>query len=110
MRSPDVARFVLGLLALARPGLPVRLTGSPDGPGVRRTVRVLGARYLVQAIAGSRLHGSWVPEADAGVDLVHAASMLAVAGALPRHRQLALASAATAVGFAAADLVARRAR
>ena len=108
MRPPDSARFALGVLALTRPGLPVHVSGSHDGVGVRRTVRILGTRYVVQSLGGSWLHRSWVPEADALVDLVHAASMLAVARVLPRHRRLALTSATLAVGFATADLIGRR--
>ena len=98
MRPPDVARLALGLLALVRPGVPVGLTGSRDGVGVRRTVRILGVRYVVQSLGGRWLHQSWVPQADAAVDLVHAASMLRLARALPRHRRLALVSATLAVG------------
>jgi hypothetical protein len=96
------------MLVLARPWLPVRLSGSRDGVGVRRTVRVLGGRYVVQALGGRRLHRAWVPEADAAVDLVHAASMLGLARLAPRHRRLALLSAVLATAFAAADLAAGR--
>lgn len=109
MRRPDAARLALGVLVLSRPELPVRLSGSRDGAGVRRTVRVLGGRYVVQALGGRWLHPAWLPEADAAVDLVHAASMLRLARLAPRHRRLALLSAVLATGFAAADLAARRA-
>lgn len=104
MRRADRARLALGALALARPGLPVRATGSRDGAAVRRTVRVLGVRYVVQSLGGRRLHRAWVPEADAAVDLVHAASMLGLARLAPRHRRLALVSAALATAFAVVDL------
>lgn len=110
MRPPDVARLALGLLALARPGLPVRVSASRDGVGVRRTVRVLGMRYVVQSLGGRWLHHSWVPEAGAAIELVHAASMLALARVLPQHRRLALASATLATAFAAADLTGRMTR
>ena len=105
MRRPDAARLALGAVALAGPGLAVRLTGSRDGVGVRRTVRVLGARYVVQSVAGRWLHRAWVPEADATVDAIHAVSMLGLAVLAPRHRRLALVSAALASTFAVADLV-----
>ena len=104
MRRPDAARLALGVVALARPGLPVRVTGSRDGAGVRRVVRVLGARYVVQSLGGRWVHRAWVPEADAAVDVVHALSMLGLARLAPPHRRLALVSAATATAFAVADL------
>jgi hypothetical protein len=107
MRPPDVARLALGIGAVSRPGLPVRVSGATDGSGVRRVVQVLGARYVVQALGGQWLHRSWVPTADAAVDLVHAASMVGVARILPQHRRLALLSAAAAVAFAGADLTER---
>ena len=75
---------------------------------MRRTVRVLAGRYVVQAIGGRWLHRAWVPRADAAVDLVHAVSMLGLAGLVPRHRRLALLSAGLATGLAAADLGGRR--
>jgi hypothetical protein len=104
MRGPDVARLALGGLCLARPDLPLRLIGASDGRGTRVGVRVLGARYLVQSVGGPWLHRSWVPEADAVVDAVHAASMLGLAAVAPGHRRVALVSAALASGFAVADL------
>jgi hypothetical protein len=104
----DVARLVVGGTALLVPGRLLRATGSTDGPGVRRVTRVLGARYLLQAGAGLALHRPWVAELDGAVDLVHAASMLPVAVALPAQRRLALTSAVVAVACAAADLRGRR--
>ncbi|NYD40522.1 hypothetical protein [Nocardioides panaciterrulae] len=104
MRGPDVARLVLGGLCLTRPGLPLRLTGATNGKGTRAVVRILGARYLVQGAGGPWLHRRWVPEADAAVDAIHAASMLGLAAVAPGHRRAALVSAALASGFAVADL------
>ena len=104
MRGPDVARLALGGLCLARPALPLRLTGSTNGKGTRAVVRILGARYLVQSAGGSWLHERWVPEADAAVDAIHATTMLGLAALVPGHRRAALVSAALATGFAVADL------
>lgn len=103
-RPVDVARLGLGIAALIRPEVFLRLTEADDGTGVRRTVQVLGARYVVQSGAGLVLHRRWVPRADAAVDVIHVASMLAIAALAPTHRRLALVSAAAATGFAAADL------
>lgn len=103
-RSVDLARCFLGILALARPETVLTLSRGQDTQDVRRVVRVLGGRYLLQATFGSALHRRWVPAADAGVDLVHALSMIGLARWSPRHRRLAGVSAAAALIFAAADL------
>jgi len=111
VRGPDLARLTLGGLCLTRPELPLRWLrrgtrrpGPPGGRGTRTVVRVLGARYLVQAVGGPWLHRSWVPAVDAAVDLTHAASMVGLAAVAPGHRRIALASAAAATAFAVADL------
>ncbi|CAM3516859.1 hypothetical protein [Nocardioides zeicaulis] len=106
--AADVARAALGLVGLLRPQWLLVATGSADGTWPRRAARLLGARYLVQASAGTVLARSWVPEADVAVDLVHAASMAGLARAFPHHRRLALASGALALVFAAVDLAAVR--
>jgi hypothetical protein len=115
-RPVDVARMGLGLLALTRPGLVLRLGTGPGGRGERVTVRVLGARYVLQSGSGLLLalpplgrrvrtwDHPWVRDVDAAVDLVHAGTMLALAAARPGHRRLALTSAAAATAFALADL------
>jgi hypothetical protein len=107
MRSPravDLARLAAGTLALTRPQTLLRLSPGDDSAGTRRTVRVLGARYVVQAAGGALVRRRWVPTADAGVDVVHAVSMAGIAAFSPRHRRLAFTSLAAAVAFAAADL------
>jgi hypothetical protein len=71
---------------------------------MRRAVRILGGRYLVQSGAGLLDRRPWLPEVDGLIDLTHAASMIAAATLWPQHRHLALLSAATATGFAALDL------
>lgn len=101
MRPADRARLALGGWCLARPR---SLTGPPP------VVRVLGARYVVQALGGTWVHRAWVPGVDAAVDLVHAGSMLGAAAVWPRHRRAALTSAALAAGFAVADLSSARRR
>lgn len=108
-RPVDVARGALGVAALTRPDLFLRLSPgrAEDGTWVRRTVRILGARYVVQSAGGFALHRPWVPEVDATVDLIHAASMLGLAVLAPAHRNLTLLSAAAAAAFAVADLSGR---
>ena len=111
-RPVDVARLALGAAAVARPNLFLRLAQEHGGRMERVTVRILGARYILQSGAGlvlirpwaRRWRRPWVRDADAAIDLVHAATMVALAAIAPTHRRLALLSAATALGFAAADL------
>lgn len=71
----------------------------------RRAVRVLGARYVLQAAGGLLVDRPWVSVADASVDVVHAVSMVGLAVWAPQHRRLALTSAVVAVCFATADLL-----
>ena len=104
IRAVDAARLLTGVTALARPDLAVRLTGSQGDPGTRRVIRLLGARYVLQAVAATGVRGRWAAAADAAVDLVHAVSMGPVAYLSPRHRRLATTSGVLAVLFAAGDL------
>ena len=107
MRSPrpvDLARLGLGLALATRPQAVLRLAPAPSSDRTQQVVRVLGARYLLQAAGGYALDRPWVPALDAGAELLHAASMLALAAYAPRHRRLALLSGAVAATFAAADL------
>ena len=106
-RPADAARVALGTALLARPGLAVRCTRSPDGAWPRRIARILGIRYVMQSTAGLATHRPWLRAADTGVDVVHAVSMLGFARAFPRHRRMAWASAAAALVFAALDATER---
>lgn len=104
VRSTDVLRLGLGAGALLRPELFVRWGTAPDGVTVRRVVRVLGARYVVQSVGSVAVDRAWVAPAGAAVDLAHAATMFGLAALRPPYRSLALLSAAAAVGLAAVDL------
>ncbi len=106
-RPVDLVRLVVGTAALVGPGLFLRLGRPDDERRVRRTVQVLGGRYVAQSAAGLWLRHPWVRDADAAVELVHAATMLGLAALAPDHRRLALLSAGAAVGFAVADLEGR---
>lgn len=78
-----------------------RRAGRPDP----RIVRVLGARQVAQAVLTLVRPTSAVLALGAAVDASHAASMVALAGASPRFRRPALASATVAgvaVGVGAA--------
>ena len=73
----------------------------------RRLIQALGARYVLQGLAGAIVRRRWVPAADATVDLVHAASMVTPTHFSPAHRRLATTSAAVAFLFAIADRLPR---
>lgn len=68
------------------------------GRGTAAVVRVLGARHVLQGLAGL---GGWVrPGMDVAVDGVHAASMVGLALVDRAHRRRAAASAVIAIAFA----------
>jgi hypothetical protein len=113
MRAADTARLALGLTLLVRPDLPqVALStrarnerrGAIADSRTRRIIQALGARYVLQGLAGAVVRRRWVPTAGATVDLLHAASMLTLAHFVPELRRLADTSAAAAFLFAVADL------
>ena len=101
-RPVDVARLSLGAAALAAPH--VLLPAAADTRTSRAVTRVLGARYLAQGGLGVADRKSWPPSWDAGVDALHAASMVGLAAISHRYRGVALVSAGAAVAFAVADL------
>lgn len=66
----------------------------------------LGARQIVQGRLGEA--GAFSPAADAAVDGLHAASMLALAAVRSGHRRTALLGAANAASWAVLDGVLTR--
>lgn len=50
-RPVDLARLVLGMAAVAKPDLLLRLSAR-DEPLERSTVRILGARHVVRSTVG----------------------------------------------------------
>jgi hypothetical protein len=101
-RPVDVLRLSLGVAALGAPG--VVLPAAANTPWTRGFTRILGARYVAQSAFGLAERRPWVPAADAAVDGVHALTMLGLAAVSPRHRRVALSSAAAALAFAYLDL------
>lgn len=108
----QAVRAGYGGVLLIVPGPVIRVaSGRPAGPRARVVARILGARHLLQAAlttaAASR------PDAlgaGAAVDLVHAASMAALALADRQVRRLTLSDALIETTFAAAGVSAARAR
>ena len=86
-----------GLVQLAMPGYSAeQQLGGPLDATTLRVVRVLGARQVTQAGLG------------AGVDALHALSMVPLVAAAPRWRRPALVSGLTAAAFAVAGILAAR--
>lgn len=104
MKLASSARALLGAAELARPSLLVA-QHQPDALTLR-VIRVLGARDLAQAWLTVSVPTRRVVRAGVVVDLLHAASMLALAAADQRRRRTALTSAAWAGALAATGAVA----
>lgn len=92
------ARLAWGGLLLLAPGALLRPVGPATTTAVR-TLRVLGARHLVQAAVTVRRPTRGVFAAGAAVDGLHALTDLALAAADRRQRPAALTDAAVAAGW-----------
>jgi hypothetical protein len=91
-RAVGICTGLAGALLLLRPkqvAANVRGSGLPPDLSV---VRLLGSRYLVQAIAETSWPTRDVLRASRAVDALHAMTMLATALASPRYRSAACAS------------------
>lgn len=93
----------LGAYLLVRPeGLPDALAPHESAPP-SPVVRVLGLRSMTQGGVIVAMPTRSMLAIGAGVDALHALSMVGVALFGPRHRRCALASAAVAAVSAAAE-------
>ena len=90
-----------GALLLRPAAVAWRVDGDADGRSVA-VVRVLGARHLAQGLAGLVATRRVAALLGAGVDGLHAASMVGLAVLDRRHRRGAAASALVALAFALA--------
>lgn len=99
----DVVRLGYGVALLVAPGATGRsMTGAPLDPRATLAARVLGVRHVVQALA-CLTHGTpLVRRMGQATDLLHAASMGALAAYDPARRRQALTDGTVALGFAAA--------
>jgi hypothetical protein len=98
-----LARAGYGTALLCAPGPMIGVvTGQPPSPRARRTARVLGVRHLAQAAVTVWAPGPETVAVGVVVDLLHAASMfaLAAAGQGPRRAELADALAASSLAVA----------
>ncbi|MEO5833196.1 MAG: hypothetical protein ABIR83_07465 [Nakamurella sp.] len=109
MRALEVARAAWGLLQLAAPGLVAdRVLLLPLDHRAEVVARILGARQILQAGLLLRAPGPVPLSVGAGVDGLHAVSMLALAAYNPRRRPPALLDAVIATGFAVSGVVGAR--
>lgn len=109
MRALEVVRAAWGLLQLAAPGLVAdRILPVPLDHRAEVVARILGARQILQAGLLLRAPGPVALSVGAGVDGLHAASMLALAACNPRRRPPALLDATIAAGFAVSGAVGAR--
>jgi hypothetical protein len=102
----DVVRLGYGVALLVAPGATGRsMTGAPLDPRATLAARVLGVRHVVQALA-CLTHGTpLVRRMGQATDLLHAASMGALAAYDPARRRQALTDGTVALAFAAAGQV-----
>ena len=106
MRSLEACRATYGMVELLAPGAAeFFLIGSVPDVHTRTVVRVLGARHLLQAAATTAFGGgAALHQISAGVDSLHALTMLVLAAVDRRRRHPAVANAAIALAFAAGEL------
>jgi hypothetical protein len=105
-------RGAYGLALCCAPGLIIRLAGGVVAtPGDRAVGRVLGVRHVAQAVVSLARPTPAVLALGAGADVLHSASMVALAALDRPRRRLGCTDALIAAAFAAAGgtLAARRA-
>ncbi len=91
-----------GALLLRPAAVAARIDGAGADGRTVAVVRVLGARHLLQGLAGLAVPGRTSAVVGAAVDGVHAASMVGLAVLDREHRRGAAVSAGVALGFAVA--------
>jgi hypothetical protein len=103
MVAMKTARTGLGALYVLAPELIPGILGVPTDRRARRVIRVLGARYLIQAaVVWTVPERRWALAVGGGVDAIHAVTMALLAAADRPRRRLAGTDAAVAATFALA--------
>jgi hypothetical protein len=102
------AHLALGAAFVAAPDRALGVVHTRADRALSVTVRVLGVRHLLEATVAGRARSRWAIVA-AGVDAVHATSMLALAALGAPHRRPALVSAGLAGAMTALELAEARA-
>ncbi|WP_433035417.1 hypothetical protein [Actinomycetospora sp. CA-053990] len=96
------AHLVHGGTLLLRTDVAVRAGGGAADGRTVTVVRVLGARHVLQGLAGLTAPRWITPRIGLAVDGIHAASMLGLAALDRDHRRGAIGSAVVAAAFALA--------
>lgn len=104
MKAVAWARTGYGAFLFVWPGVTGLVTRHRAGLAGRTVVRVLGVREVGQALVCAPRPTSDVRRLSAGVDLLHAATMLALATRSKTWRRPALASMAVAASFSVVAL------
>lgn len=106
MKPLELLRAGYGSAELLAPGaVACFLIGRIPDAHASTFIRVLGARHLLQAVATSTFGGGTaLRRTSAGVDFLHAVTMLVLAAVDRRRRHSAVANAAIALVFAAGEL------
>jgi hypothetical protein len=100
-RVTALIRLILAVTEMVRPRRIIgAVGGSRDEALPAWVVRVLGARITTGSVVSLIWPQRRVLAAAAGVDALHGASMLLVAGASPQYRRLAVVAATEALGAA----------
>ncbi|MBL7258084.1 hypothetical protein [Paractinoplanes lichenicola] len=103
IRATGPARAGWGAALLLAPEPLLRqAAGSPVPAAAMTVARVLGTRQLVQAVVTTAAPGPRVARLSAALDVLHAATGVALAVASPRWRTIALTDAAFATALAVA--------
>jgi hypothetical protein len=93
-------RAAYGAALCCAPAPLIRLAGGPPDGRTRAVVRVLGARHLAQAAMVAWRPVPGVLALGVVVDMLHSASMIALAVADPSRRRVALTDGLIAAAFA----------
>jgi hypothetical protein len=109
-----LARAGYGAALCCAPGRMLRLEGGAAAeatPGARAVARVLGARHLAQALLSATRPTPALLALGAANDVLHSASMIALAAVDPPRRRLGVTDSLMAAAFAASGwlLASRRA-
>ena len=96
-----LVRGTYGAALCLTPGPLIRLAGGAADPRAEVVARVLGARHVAQALALAGRPGPGRLVLSGGVDMLHAASMIALGAADRPRRRIALTDGFLAAVFAA---------
>jgi hypothetical protein len=103
-----LSRALYGALLTVRPGLVAATVDRDPNRAARAFIRILGIRQLAEAVVVGRRPSPSLLAAGAGVDLIHAATVLVLARRAPAHRRALYLNAAGATGLGSWALAVRR--